>query len=111
MDNVIKEVENLKQIILDSAEYKEYKRCEKILDENNKIKGIISKIKKLQKIIINKEDKKEETDKEEIEIQSLYKKLDTFEEYKNYIKASRKFNDSLTYIQKEFERYFNQFIV
>ena len=30
MDNVIKEVENLKQIILDSDEYKEYKKCEEV---------------------------------------------------------------------------------
>lgn len=111
MDNVIKEVENLKQIILDSDEYKEYKRCEEVLDKNSEIKSIISKIKDLQKIIINKEDKKEETDKEEIEVQSLYKELDSFIEYKNYIEASRIFNDSLTYIQKEFENYFNKFII
>lgn len=111
MDNVIKEVENLKQIILDSDEYKEYKRCESVLDKSSEIKNIISKIKDLQKIIINKEDKKEETDKEEIEVQSLYKELDSFKEYRNYIESSRIFNDTLTYIQKEFENYFNQFII
>lgn len=111
MDNVIKEVENLKQIILDSDEYKEYKRCEEVLDKNSEIKSIISKIKKIQKIIINKEDKGEETDKEEIEVQSLYKELNFFEEYRKYIESSKKFNGSLTYIQKEFESYFNKFII
>ena len=111
MDNIIKEVENLKQIILSSDEYNNYKKSEEVLDKNTEIKNIIEKMKELQKIIINKEDKNEDYEKEEIEVQSLYKKLNSYEDYKNYIESSKIFNDSLTYIQKEFENYFNQFII
>ncbi|MBP3634942.1 MAG: YlbF family regulator [Bacilli bacterium] len=111
MDDIIKETLELKQIILSSNEYKEYKKSERVLNSNKEINDLIERIKKLQKEIINKEDKKEETDKEEIEVQSLYKKLNSYKEYRNYIDASKKFNESLTYIQKEFEDYFNQFII
>lgn len=111
MDNIIKKVEELKEIILKSDEYLNYKKYESKLDDNFEINEIIDSIKTLQKQIINKEDKKECTDKEEIEVQSLYKKLDTFDDYRKYIEASKKLNESITYVQKQFEDYFNQFII
>ncbi len=111
MNNIVEEVEKLKDMILSSNEYKDYKKYEKILDNNREINLIIDNIKNVQKIIINKEDKKENTDKEEIELQSLYKKLNTYDEYINYINSSKILNEVITYIQKEFENYFNQFIV
>lgn len=111
MNDVIKKVEELKEVILNSDEYLDYKKCEGILDKNSDINIIIESIKKLQKQIINKEDRNEDVQKEEIEVQSLYRKLDTYKEYINYINASRKLNESITYIQKQFEDYFNQFII
>ena len=111
MNNIINEVEKLKEDILSSDEYKEYRRFETRLDNNEEINDIITKIKRLQQAIIKKEDKQEVTDKEEIELQSLYKKLNTYDDYVNYIEASKKFNEVITYIQKEFENYFNQFIL
>ena len=111
MNNIISDVENLKENILSSDEYKTYKECERVLDNNKEINDVIESIKSTQKIIINKEDKNENTEKEEIELNSLYQKLNTYKEYTNYIEASKKLNEIITYIQKEFEDYFNKFII
>ena len=111
MNNVIKEVEILKADILNSDVYKEFKKYETILDNSKEINTIITNIKRLQQQIIKKEDKKQDTDKEEIELQSLYKKLNTYDDYVKYVESSKKFNEIITYIQKEFENYFNQFII
>ena len=111
MNNVIKEVETLKEDILNSDEYKEFKKYETILDNSKEINNIITNIKRLQQQIIKKEDKNQDTDKEEIELQSLYKELNTYDDYVKYIESSKKFNELITYIQKEFENYFNQFII
>lgn len=111
MNSIIEDVKNLKNNILSSKEYLEFKENSKILDNNETIINIINKIKKLQQVIVSKEERNLNKDKEEIELQSLYKKLNTFEEYTNYIKSSKKFNEMLTYIQKTFEEYFNQFII
>ena len=48
MNDILNDVEKLKQKVLDSDEYKEYKNTEKILDNNKEINNLITKIKKLQ---------------------------------------------------------------
>ena len=111
MNNILEDVEKLKQKVLNSQEYKEYKKYEKELDNNKEINNIITKIKKLQQVIIKKEDKKEDVTKEKIELNSLYQKLDIYNEYTDYINSSKKLNETITYIQKEFEDYFNKFII
>ena len=111
MNDIINDVEELKEKVILSYEYKEYKKCEEILDNNKEINEIINKIKKVQQTIIKKEDKNDEVDKEKIELNSLYEKLNTYSEYTSYINASKKLNEMITYIQKEFENYFNKFII
>ena len=111
MNNILKDVEDLKLKILSSNEYKDFKKYEEILDNNKEVNDIINKIKKIQQTIIKKEDKNEDTLKEKIELNTLYQKLDTYDDYKNYIESSKKLNQIITYIQKEFENYFNKFII
>ena len=111
MNEIINDIEDLKTKILNSDEYKDFKKYEKILDNNEEINKLITKIKKVQQTIIKKEDKSLDTEKEEIELNSLYKKLDTYLDYTNYINSSKKLNEMITYIQKEFENYFNKFII
>lgn len=111
MNNILNDVEDLKLKILSSNEYKDFKKYEEILDNNKEVNDIINKIKKVQQTIIKKEDKKEDTLKEQIELNTLYQKLDTYDDYKNYIESSKKLNEIITYIQKEFENYFNKFII
>lgn len=111
MNEILKDVEDLKEKILSSKEYKNFKKYETILDNNKEINDIINKIKKVQQTIIKKEDKNENIEKETIELNTLHQKLDTYSDYKNYIDSSKKLNEMITYIQKEFENYFNKFII
>ena len=111
MNDILKDVEILKESIINSNEYKNFKKYEEILDNNEEINKIITKIKRVQQSIIKKEDKGENIDKDQIELNTLYKKLDTYEDYKNYIESSKILNELITSIQKEFENYFNQFII
>lgn len=111
MDSILTDVEELKNKVLNSKEYKDYKNYETILDNNKEINNIITNIKRVQQQIIKKEDKNKDTTKEKIELESLYKKLNTYKDYTNYIDSSKKLNEMITYIQKEFETYFNKFII
>lgn len=111
MNDVIKDVEKLKENLINSSEYKNYKKCEKIIDSNKEINEVIDNIKNIQKIIINKEDKKKPTDKEDVQLSSLYQKLYSYKEYNDYIQASKELNEIITCVQKEFENYFNRFII
>lgn len=111
MNEILNDIEELKEKILSSKEYKDFKKYESILDNNKEINDIITKIKKVQQTIIKKEDKNENVDKEKIELSTLNQKLDTYSDYKNYIESSKKLNEMITYIQKEFENYFNKFII
>lgn len=111
MDEILKEVEKLKDLILDSEEYKNFISNRDKLDKNEEINNIIDEIKELQKIIINMQDTKEDTYNEEIRLKVLYANLDNYEEYKKYIESARVLNDMITRIQKKFEDYFNTFVM
>lgn len=111
MNSVIDDVNELKGNILKSDEYLNFKKSEKNLDNNKEINKIITDIKKLQQQIIKKEDKQVDSNKEEIELQSLYKELETYNDYIEYKKNARIFNDLITNIQKNFEDYFNGFLL
>lgn len=111
MNDILNDVQDLKIKILNSDEYKNFKKYEQVLDNNKEINEIISEIKKVQQTIIKKEDINENVEKDQIELNTLYKKLDTYSDYKNYIESSKKLNEMITYIQKEFENYFNKFII
>lgn len=110
MDKILLLTEELKDLIIKSDEYKEFDKCKKIIDNNEEIKEIINKIKEKQKVVINKEYKKISKDKEEFELQNLFKKLNSFDDYNNYITSAKKLNILLTEIKKEFEEYFNSLI-
>lgn len=111
MNDIINDVNELKENILKSSEYLNFKNSEKKFDNNKEVNSIIARIKKLQQTIINKEDKQIDSNKEEVELQSLYKELETFSDYIEYKKNARIFNNLITSIQKEFEEYFNSFIL
>lgn len=111
MDNILKEVENLKQMVLSSEEYKNFTKYQKRLDNNKEISKIIIAIKKKQQEIINKEDNNIYDEKLEFELSNLYKKLESFDDYNNYLKYAKQLNEIITTIQKNFEDYFNKFVI
>lgn len=111
MNDIINDVNELKENILKSSEYLNFKNSEKKLDNNKEVNDIIARIKKLQQTIINKEDKNLDAEIEKIELESLYKELETYNDYIEYKKNAKIFNELITNIQKNFEEYFNSFLI
>ena len=107
MNNILKDIEDLKLDIINSSEYKEYKKNEELLDNNSYIKSLIKEITKLQK-------ESERIGNKDINIENkledLFSELNNNEEYINYINSSKKLNILITNIQKNFEEYFNSLI-
>lgn len=110
MNNIIKDVEELKDLLIESEEYKNYNDSLKKVELNKEINEVINNVKKLQKEIVNKTSKKEDTKLLNKELNNLYDKLFSISEYKEYIDNSKKLNELITSIQKNFEKYFNSLI-
>lgn len=100
LDSSIKE---LKDDIISSNEYKEYIKAKEVLDNNKDIKDLIKKITSTQKKIVSG---KGDSNLDE-ELDTLYEKLYSYEEYNEYIEASTKLNIIISDTQKELENYFN----
>ena len=110
MNDLLKEVESLKNMIILSDEYKNYEKSLNKVDNNLYIKKLTAEIKSIQKKIVYKENKKEDTAFLEKKLDELYKDLYNDEDYSNYINSSVKLNKLITKIQKKFENYFNSLI-
>ncbi len=108
MNDILKDVDYLKELIKDSKEYKEYKEIENKLDDNKEINEIVNSIKSLQKSIVSK--KNNNFDDEE-KLQELFDLLNSYPLYNEYIKKSKELNILLTKIQKRFEEEFNEILV
>lgn len=107
MNNVLKDIEELKQDIIDSKEYKEYKKYNDILENNKEIKSIIKDIVSKQKELVSKLNNDKDLEKE---LDNLYERLNNYEDYKNYIEASQNLNILISEVQNTFEKYFNSLI-
>ena len=107
MNNYLSDIEDLKLDIINSNEYKEYKKYDELLNNDSEIKSLIKEITSLQK-------KSERLDNKDINIdiklEDLYDKLHSYDDYNKYIKASEKLNELITNIQTNFEEYFNGLI-
>ena len=107
MNNILKDIEDLKLDIINSNEYKEYIKYDELLNNNSEIKFLISKIKNLQKESERLGNKDIDIDNK---LEDLFDKLHSYEDYNKYINASEKLNELITKIQKNFENYFNNLI-
>ena len=107
MNNIINDIESLKQDIIDSNEYKEYKKYNDLLENNEEIKDTISEIVLKQKELVSKLNNDKELEKE---LDNLYEKLNSYDDYKKYIEASQNLNVLLSDVQNTFEEYFNKLI-
>ena len=105
MNSILNDIELLKTDILNSNEYKEYKKYEELLDNNSKVKSLIKEITDTQKELVNKKD----IDLE-YKLEDLFSKLYSIEDYSKYIESSKRLNKIISDIQKEFEDYFNSLI-
>lgn len=107
MNNIINDIELLKQDIIDSNEYREYKKYNDLLENNEEIKDTISEIVVKQKELVSKLNNDKELEKE---LDDLYEKLNSYDDYKKYIDASQNLNILLSDVQNTFEEYFNKLI-
>ena len=107
MNSIINDIELLKQDIMDSNEYKEYKKYNDLLENNEEIKSIIKDIVSKQKELVSKLNNDKKIEKE---LDDLYEKLNSYEDYNKYIEASQNLNILLSDVQNTFEEYFNKLI-
>lgn len=107
MNSILSDIESLKQDIINSKEYKKYKKYNDKLENNSEIKNIISEIIVKQKELVSKLNRDKELEKE---LDDLYEKLNNYDDYKKYIEASQNLNILLSDVQNTFEEYFNKLI-
>ena len=103
LSNLDSSIKELKDDIISSSEYKEYIKTKEVLDNNKDIKDLIKKITSTQKKLVSG---KGDSNLDE-ELDTLYEKLYSYEEYNEYIEASTKLNVIISDTQKELEKYFN----
>ena len=107
MNNVLSDIESFKLDILNTEEYKEYKKYDELLNNNSDIKSLIKEITNLQK-------ESERLGNKDIDIENkledLFDKLHSYDDYNKYIESSKKLNELISNIQKNFEDYFNSLI-
>jgi cell fate (sporulation/competence/biofilm development) regulator YlbF (YheA/YmcA/DUF963 family) len=107
MNNILNDIEELKQDIINTDEYKEYKKSEELLNNNSEVKSLIKEITVIQKELVRKNNKDYDLDNR---LTELYDKLNNIDEYKKYIDSSKNLNILISNIQKDFEYYFNSLI-
>lgn len=103
LNNLDSSIKELKDEIISSNECKEYIKAKEVLDNNKDIKDLIKKITSTQKKLVSG---KGDNNLEE-ELDTLYEKLYSYEEYNEYIEVSTKLNILISDTQKELENYFN----
>lgn len=103
MNNILEEVEELKELIIDTKEYKDYKKNLDLLENNKEINDLIKKITTKQKEVVRNNTNSKELD-------DLYEELNNIELYKNYIESSKKLNILITNIQNNFQEYFDSLV-
>lgn len=107
MNNIINEVEELKDLIIDSKEYKEYKKYNDLLENNKEVKELVNKYTSKQKELVLLESKNIDILEKEKELDILYSKLVNIDDYKKYLEASKNLNELITNIQNNFQEFFD----
>lgn len=110
MNSIINEVEELKELIINSKEFKEYKKYEELLDTNSRVKELVNKYTSMQKEIVLLESKNNDTSDKEKELNLLYSELTSIDEYNKYLDSSKKLNELITNIQKNFQEFFDSLV-
>lgn len=110
MNNVLTDVKELKELIISSDEYKNYIMYLHILENSDDINLLIKNITSKQKEIVKLEHLNKKDLIKEKELDCLYTKLNQYEEYRKYIKSSKKLNDLISNVQKKFQEYFDSLV-
>ena len=110
MNNILSEVEELRNLIINTDEYKDYKKYNDLLEKNREVKELINKYTSLQKELVLLESKNEDISDKEKELDLIYSELNSIDDYNKYIESSKKLNNLITKIQKNFQEYFDSLV-
>lgn len=106
LSNLDSSIKELKVDILNSKEYKEYISSKEVLDNNKKIKDIVTRITTTQKKLVSG---KGDSSLEDT-LDKLYEELYSYTEYNDYIEKSNRLNILISDTGKELEKYFNSLV-
>ena len=110
MNNILDDVNELKQDIINSNEFKDYNKYYSLLEKNEEVNNLISQITTKQRDIVRMEAVGEIDVNIANELDSLYDRLNNIDDYKKYIESSEKLNRLVSSVQVNFEEYFNSLI-
>ena len=110
MNNILSEVEELRNLIINTDEYKDYKKYNDLLEKNREVKELINKYTSFQKELVLLESKNEDISDKEKELDLIYSELNSIDDYNKYIESSKKLNNLITKIQKNFQEYFDSLV-
>lgn len=101
---------DIKQAFLESEEVQRLQALEKVLDNNEQLQSLISKLKKKQKQMVNSKEfhqpKQYNTYKKEYE--DLYSQIMDFPFVEEYIELLQKVNDDLSLVSQKIEDIINK---
>ena len=101
MNDIVPSIDKLFKDFKEEKLYKDYLKCKEKLNCNSEIISLINEIKRLQKIVVNNNDKVIEE-----KLKTLYKKLYEYPLYVTYIELKEEVENNLKLISKSFEKYF-----
>lgn len=105
MENYVSDILELKELIINSKEYKNYNKSLEEIKYDSNINYLVENIKKLQKTIVRTKDKKLEKELE------LYNNLLLANnKYRKYLNNAKKLNMLITKVQKKFNNYFDSLV-
>ena len=104
----LKEIDDLFQAIENSSEYKKYAAISKVIEKDDKIRNLISEIKRLQQKSVKLEySHHEEYKLINKEVEEKISQLYSFPLYQEYIKKMNELNDILAESTFQIEKYIN----
>lgn len=105
-DNILKQVDNIVDIIQNSKEYQDYLFLSNKLKQNKKANTLIKEIKRIQKEIVRKEVLKEDTKELEEELTNLVSTLNQIPLYVEFIEIQKELNENYQMIKERLDDYF-----
>lgn len=105
MENLFNKFDEIIYEIKNSNDYKNYVILHKMMIDNEEINKLISEIKDLQKVIVNKEYKKVDFFKEEEQLNENLNKLNSIPLYVEYDKYQKKLDDQFQLLKEKINNY------
>lgn len=102
-EELISKTKELVDLIKNSSDYQNYLELKKKIKDNKEIMTLINKIKKEEKIITNKEYRKEDTKENNKNIDKMKQELESFPIYKEYIYLQEDLNNMFQSIKSIIE--------